>query len=68
MSLYSKNPDYAVLASRIVISNHIKSTDSKFSDVVEKLHSRNILQDYLYDLVKNNKELIDNQIKTIEIK
>ena len=63
ISLYSKNPDYAVLASRIVISNHIKSTSNKFSDVVEKLYSKGILEDYLYDLVKNNKDLIDNEIK-----
>lgn len=63
VSLYSKNPDYAVLASRIVISNHIKSTSCKFSEVVEKLHSENILQDYLYELVTKNKDLIDNEIK-----
>ena len=63
VSLYSQNPDYAVLASRIVISNHIKSTYSKFSEVVEKLHSRNILQDYLHDIVTKNRELIDNEIK-----
>jgi ribonucleoside-diphosphate reductase subunit M1 len=63
ISLYSKNPDYAVLASRIVISNHIKSTSNKFSDVVEKLYSKGILEDYLYDLVKNNKDLIDKEIK-----
>ena len=59
VSLYSKNPDYAVLASRIVISNHIKSTSSKFSEVVEALHSQGILQDYLYDLVTKNLSVCD---------
>tara|TARA_B100000214_G_scaffold327834_1_gene266607 strand:+ start:3572 stop:6217 length:2646 start_codon:yes stop_codon:yes gene_type:complete len=63
ISLYSKNPDYAVLASRIVISNHIKSTNRKFSEVVEALHSKNIIQDYLYELVIKNKETIDNKIR-----
>ena len=62
ISLYSKTPDYAMLASRIVISNHIKSTDSKFSDVVKTLHSRDVLQDYLYDIVCKNEDLINNEI------
>ena len=63
VSLYSKNPDYSILASRIVISNHIKSTISRFSEVIYNLHSKNIIQDYLYELVKENEELIDSQIK-----
>lgn len=62
ISLYSKNPDYSILASRIVISNHIKSTPSKFSDVAEVLYRNNIIQSYLYDIVSNNKEKIDNEI------
>ena len=63
ISLYSTNPDYSILASRIVISNHIKSTSSKFSEVIYNLYSKDIIQDYLYELVKENEELIDNQIK-----
>ncbi len=62
ISLYSKNPDYSILASRIVISNHIKSTSSKFSEVAEVLYRNNIIQSYLYDIVSNNKEKIDNEI------
>src|SRR6056300_1323180 len=62
ISLYSKNPDYSILASRIVISNHIKSTPSKFSEVSEILYKNNIIQKYLYDIVSNNKEKIDNEI------
>ena len=63
ISLYSKNPDYSVLAGRIVISNHIKSTPTLFSDVVERLYSRNIVKEYLYNIVIENKELIDSQIQ-----
>ena len=62
ISLYSKNPDYSILADRIVISNHIKSTSSKFSEVAEVLYRNNIIQSYLYDIVSNNKEKIDNEI------
>ena len=35
ISMYSKNPDYGKLASRIVVSNHHKRTISIFSDVIE---------------------------------
>ena len=59
-SLYSKNPDYSVLASRIVISSHIKI--HRHFHVVERLYSRNIVKEYLYNLVTENKELIDSQI------
>ena len=33
----TNHPDYAVLAGRVVISNHQKNTDPLFSSVVEKL-------------------------------
>ena len=38
ISLYSKNPEYGHLASRIVVSNHHKRTPSKFSDVIQQLN------------------------------
>lgn len=63
ISLYSKNPDYAVLASRLVVSNHIKSTPSKFSEVAEILHKNSIIKGYLYDLVVSHGEEIDSQIE-----
>ena len=63
ISLYSKNPDYAVLASRLVVSNHIKSTPSKFSEVAEILHKNSIIKDYLYDLVVSHGEEIDSHIE-----
>ena len=34
ISLYSKNPEYGKLASRIVVSNHHKRTSSNFSDIL----------------------------------
>ena len=62
ISLYSKDPDYAKLASRIVVSDHHKSTKGSFSDVITKLYENKIINDYLYDLVDNNKEAIENEI------
>ena len=37
-SLSTINPDYGTLAGRVVISNHQKNTDSRFSDVMRKLY------------------------------
>ena len=62
ISLYSKNPEYGKLASRIVVSNHHKRTSSNFSDIIQQLNEKEIIQDYLYHLVLENKERIDNEI------
>ena len=37
-SLSTQHPDYGVLASRIVISNHQKNTDSSFSNIMKSLY------------------------------
>ena len=66
ISMYSTDPDYAKLASRIVISNHQKSTPDVFSNVIRKLHVNGVIKDYLYNLVINNEELINNQISDIK--
>ena len=62
ISLYSKHPQYAILASRICISNHHKHTSGTFSDVIETLFEHNIIQGYLYDLVMDNKVLLNKAI------
>ena len=64
IAMYSKHPDYAQLASRLVISNHQKMTSNKFSEVVKELYDYGLIQQYLYDLVKNeeNAEKIDSKI------
>jgi ribonucleoside-diphosphate reductase alpha chain len=38
-SLSTNHPDYAILASRITISNHQKNTESEFSDVMRNLYN-----------------------------
>ena len=65
ISLYSKNPDYGILAGRIVVSNHHKSTLNIFSDVIKELYRNDIISEYLYDIVMNNEELINNKIKHV---
>jgi ribonucleotide reductase alpha subunit len=38
-SLSTQHPDYGILASRVVISNHQKNTEQSFGKVMEKLYS-----------------------------
>ena len=65
IALYTTHPDYAILASRICISNHQKSCPNTFSECVDILYNngeKSIINKYLYDLVTENKELIDSKI------
>ena len=71
-SLSTLHPDYAMLASRIAISNHHKNTPSQFSDVIRTLSSQvkpqtNEIISYIHpDLVKivqEHGESIDAYIK-----
>jgi ribonucleotide reductase alpha subunit len=54
-SLSTQHPDYGVLASRIVISNHQKNTSSSFIAVVSKLYN-------FVDIHKKNKSLVSQQL------
>ena len=63
ISMYSKHPEYATLANRISISNHHKHTDDVFSHVIQQLYENSMIQDYLYKMVMDHKECIDNYIK-----
>lgn len=66
------HPDYETLAARIVVSNLHKQTKSKFSHVVEDLHScynpktktkSSLVSEELYDVVMKHKDLIDAAIQ-----
>jgi len=50
-SLSTLNPDYGILAGRIIISNHQKNTNSLFSNVVDELYN-------FYDIHGNHKPLV----------
>jgi ribonucleotide reductase alpha subunit len=69
ISLYSTNPDYSVLASRIVVSNHHKNTEDKFSKKVSILfnaitngRSTPLVNDGFYELVMDHKDEIESVI------
>ena len=64
-AMYSKHPDYAELASRIVISNHQKMTNHNFSDVIKELYEYGVIHKYLYDLVLENEDKINKEINDV---
>lgn len=65
------NMEYHSLASRITISNMHKSTNEKFSDVMEMLYNNKdtngthapILADDIIDIIRKHKDVLDNVIK-----
>ena len=69
-SLATNHPDYGILASRIIISNHQKNTCSSFSEVMEKLyHHKNIhdkhspiISTEFWNFVSFNRESLDQMI------
>jgi ribonucleoside-diphosphate reductase alpha chain len=70
-SLTTKHPDYALLASRIAVSNLHKNTIKSFSETMEKLYhyvdkgsgkKMPLLADDVYEIIKANAELLDSTI------
>ena len=65
------HPDYALLASRIVVSNLHKNTKKSFTDTMEDLYNyvdpktnqpAPLLSDDVYKAIKDNAEVIDSNI------
>ena len=70
-SLTTKHPDYALLASRIAISNLHKTTKKSFSETIKDLYfyidpatnqAAPLIADDVYEIIKNNAELLDSSI------
>ena len=65
-SLSTINPDYGILASRVLISNHHKNTDSHFFKITKQLYTFKDVNDVNHPLVskkyfaivRNNKSII----------
>jgi ribonucleoside-diphosphate reductase alpha chain len=70
-SLSTQHPNYGILASRIIISNHQKNTVASFSSVMNTLYNnvdihgihKPIISEQMWNIVSNNKEIIDNMIQ-----
>ena len=69
-SLCTTHPDYGLLASKILVSNHQKNTDSDFKNVIELAHNyidvhgekHPLVSNDLYDTVMKNAEEIQSWI------
>ncbi|MGM0478159.1 MAG: ribonucleoside-diphosphate reductase subunit alpha [Bacteroidota bacterium] len=66
-----EHPDYALLASRISVSNLHKNTKKTFSETMEDLHTyidpktglnASLLADDVYEVIMENKEKLDSNI------
>ena len=69
-SMSIEHPDYSILASRIIISNHHKNTSPSFSETIHMLYNNvdnhdnqiPLVSDELYNVVINNKEKLNTYI------
>ncbi len=70
-TMTTKHPDYALLASRIAVSNLHKNTEKSFSATMEALHSyvdpktglnASMIADDVYQIIKDNAEILDSTI------
>jgi ribonucleoside-diphosphate reductase alpha chain len=70
-SLTTKHPDYALLASRIAVSNLHKNTIKSFSETMRKLHNyrdpktgknASLLADDVWDVIEANADVLDSSI------
>jgi len=63
-ALSTNHPDYGILASRVVISNHQKNTDPSFYNVMEKLYWFHDSKDVHSPLVSHELWIIVQKYKT----
>ncbi|HZY38824.1 MAG TPA: ribonucleoside-diphosphate reductase subunit alpha [Mucilaginibacter sp.] len=70
-SLTTKHPDYALLASRIAVSNLHKNTTKCFSETMRRLHEyidpktgkdASLIADDVWDIIEANADLLDSTI------
>ena len=69
-SMSIEHPDYSLLASRIIISNHHKNTSPSFSETIQVLYNNvdnhnnpiPLVSEELYNIVNKNKEKLNTYI------
>jgi ribonucleoside-diphosphate reductase alpha chain len=70
-SLTTKHPDYALLASRIAVSNLHKNTIKSFSETMRLMHNyidpktgkdASLIADDVWEIIEKNAELLDSSI------
>lgn len=61
-TLFKKDPDYLILASRIAINNHHKNTNGNFYETMKNLNSSGIVSNEFMTKVETNKDFIEGVI------
>ncbi|MEB0248952.1 ribonucleoside-diphosphate reductase subunit alpha, partial [Mucilaginibacter sp. 5B2] len=70
-SLTTKHPDYALLASRIAVSNLHKNTTKSFSETMKRMYeyvdkktgkNAALLADDVYEIIRENADILDSSI------
>lgn len=68
-SMVVDNPDYGVLASRLIVSNHHKNTSPSYSETIITLYNNEVegersplISDTVYQVVMKNKEKLNSYI------
>jgi ribonucleoside-diphosphate reductase alpha chain len=70
-SLTTKHPDFALLASRIAVSNLHKNTEKSFSKTMEALYTyldpktgqrAALIADDVFEIIRNNAQMLDSSI------
>ena len=61
-SLSTEHPDYGVLASKIVVSNHHKNTSPSFTEVIKALYDENLISKKIYSIVKTHGSKLNDVI------
>ncbi len=70
-SLTTKHPDYALLASRIAVSNLHKNTEKSFSETMSRMYNYTdehngrkmpLIADDVYEIIEKNAEILDSSI------
>ena len=69
-SLSTLNPDYGILAARVIISNHQKNTDDSFSKAMKKLYNYKdvhgkhcpMISETIYKIINTHKKILDSFI------
>jgi ribonucleoside-diphosphate reductase alpha chain len=69
-SLSTQHPDYGVLASRIVVSNHQKNTESTFSNIMNSLYDfkdihgthKPLIAEYIWKFIEQNAVELNDMI------
>ena len=61
-SLATEHPDYGILASRIIISNHHKNTSPSFSETMKILYDNQLLNTEMKELIDNHGNKLNSVI------